>query len=592
MPAKRGGRQKSPLACDRLTGGKAIVVGLSVAQRVIWLTRCLVAIALVAVGAAGGGRAQAAAAYQGIYVVIDPYNLTNITQLQTAAQTTCAQNQKSITTPFCGATNGILLRAAWCNFQLYHVNGPSGKPYPGCHYTTVWPSGASSGHGLQAPDTDTTSPCPGIYDTCTGRTTSVLGKVLHSIVQINAQRSTAGLPPLLLSIGIYAGQGTPQSVFDSQGYVDVPYNYSATTQSTEQCFRLPLEWLPQFVSAYEAAQDQFVSYIKAQMPQGANIVVEKMGAISSNDLEVEMQGPAAPVSSPPDPGPAGPGPLLNCSQTVAPAQVWLNAYNANPTYNMNMSQAIESAFGGTIGHALGTLANNGIKTTLISLATTNGDAFPMVNCGVTGAAVCSVSPQSGNWSVYYMEKYVGDLFNGGLAYTQAQAAYAAIRSDTFSLRANPNIDRLDRAVAHADRLCLTDFLQYEQRDHCGCTSLRARRLAGAGDWRGYRHRLANSHIAGRPVLEQSVRPGAVQRHQRRRNLHRSGNRRCIQQHRAVQSLPRFSFEQDFGGNTGRPHAPTEPRHSTLEPGKIAAGPAPDRAGFLSILIPSNVGIVP
>jgi hypothetical protein len=400
---------------------------------VIWLTRCLVAIALVAVGAAGGGRAQAAAAYQGIYVVIDPYNLTNITQLQTAAQTTCAQNQKSITTPFCGATNGILLRAAWCNFQLYHVNGPSGKPYPGCHYTTVWPSGASSGHGLQAPDTDTTSPCPGIYDTCTGRTTSVLGKVLHSIVQINAQRSTAGLPPLLLSIGIYAGQGTPQSVFDSQGYVDVPYNYSATTQSTEQCFRLPLEWLPQFVSAYEAAQDQFVSYIKAQMPQGANIVVEKMGAISSNDLEVEMQGPAAPVSSPPDPGPAGPGPLLNCSQTVAPAQVWLNAYNANPTYNMNMSQAIESAFGGTIGHALGTLANNGIKTTLISLATTNGDAFPMVNCGVTGAAVCSVSPQSGNWSVYYMEKYVGDLFNGGLAYTQAQAAYAAIRSDTFSL---------------------------------------------------------------------------------------------------------------------------------------------------------------
>ncbi len=403
------------------------------AQRAAWLTQKILGLVLVVIAALAIAPARAAAPYQGIYVVIDPYNLTNISELGTAAQTTCAQNQKAVTTPFCGATNGILLRAAWCNFQLYHVNNPSGQPYPGCHYTTVWPAGLSSGPGEQAPDPDTTSPCPGMYDTCQGRTTSVLGKVLHYIVQINSQRSAAGLPPLLLSIGMYAGQGTPQSVLDSQGYVDVPYNYSATTQTTEQCFRLPLEWLPQFVSAYEAAQDQFVSFIKAQMPQGANIVVEKMGAISSNDLEVEMQGPAAAVASPSDPGPAGPGPLLNCSQTVAPAQIWLNAYNANPAYNMNLSQAMESAFGATIGHAMGTLANNGLSSTLISLATTNGDAFPMVNCGVNGTSVCAVTPQSGNWSVYYMEKYVGDLFNGGLAFTQAQAAYEAVRSDTFSL---------------------------------------------------------------------------------------------------------------------------------------------------------------
>lgn len=401
-------------------------------------------VALLLASALSGPPAKAATPYQGIYTVIDPYNPPEIANLQSAAQTSCAQNQQQVTTPFCGASNGILLRIPWCAFQLYHVNDTQGQPYPSCHYFVGY-SGAIGSSGVQLTLGDETSPCAGIYDICAGQTRSILGTTLRYIVQINKQRATAGLPPLLLSVGMFAGIGTPQAMFDANGYVDVPHSNNAINpQASEECYRQPLAWKAPFVTAYEQAFDQLLTYIQSQFPPGpslnpANIVIVKPAGISATDLEVEMHGAAAYVPAPVDPGPGGPGPGLNCQVVVnganiGAATVWLSTYNQNPNANQNFSDAIESTFGGIIGHLWATLNNMGLGGTLVSIATTNGDAFAEIDCGVSGASACSVQPLvTGQWSVYYLMHYIQDIFDGGLAYSQAQAAYAALRNDTFSL---------------------------------------------------------------------------------------------------------------------------------------------------------------
>jgi hypothetical protein len=378
--------------------------------------------------------ARAAAPYQGIYVVIDPYAPTQITLLQGAAQTACQAGQQPVTTPFCGAVNGILLRLPWCDFELYHVNQSNGQPYPSCHYQVGF-SGAAGSPGVVLPSTDDISPCPGTYDICAGKVGSVLGATIRYIVQIDAQRATAGLPPLLLSVGMFAGIGTPESRLDSTGYVDVPHSTSSTGDpSTVQCYRLPLAWKTQFTSAYEQAFDQLLAYTQAQFPQGLTLTIVKVAPIAATDLEVEMPGKGTQVRAPVDPSLGGPGPVLNCDAGENAAQVWLDAYNANPINGETFSQANESAFGATIGHEWATLANDGLSNVIVGLATTNSSGFAAVDCGITGGSPCAVNPpSSGNWTIYYLGRYFEDLFHGGLSYTAAASAYAATRNDTFSI---------------------------------------------------------------------------------------------------------------------------------------------------------------
>jgi hypothetical protein len=379
--------------------------------------------------------ARAAAEYQGIYLIIDPYNVGNLRALQSAASVPCTPAQQTITTPFCGAVNGVLLRTAWCSFQLYHVNNPQGKPYSSCHYIVGYANGGTSTTQHIAA-TDTISPCTTTYDTCSGSTTSVLSASIAAIVQINASRAAAGLDPLRLSLGLYAGYGTPQTVLDSGGYVDVGHNSAVGNRtSTNQCVRLPLPWPAAFTTAYDTAVGQFVTYIETQMPQGANIAILKAAGNTANDIEISMPGRPNAIVTPTDSGPAGPGAALNCSSTITSAQVWLSAYTASPAPGLNFSQAIETAFGTVIGYDAGLLANAGVPNALISIPTTNSTVYAMVDCGVSGSSTCAESNSTGNWSVYYFEHYVIDMFTGGLAHTAAATAYQAIRSDTFSMPA-------------------------------------------------------------------------------------------------------------------------------------------------------------
>ncbi len=398
-------------------------------SRFCWRVMVLVGLAL----AATAPLARAASPYQGIYTVIDPYSPINIANLQTAAATPCNSTGAQTISPFCGGSNGILLRIPWCDFQLYHVNGPNGQPYPSCHYTVQFSNGYGS-LGQQITIGDEVSPCAGQFDTCSGSKASILGESLRVISQINAQRATTGLPPLLLSVGIYAGIGTPQAVLDSIGSVDVLGPLPPGATGIASCDRLPLAWVPQFTHMYEAVNDQLLAYIKSRFPNGANIVMLKPGSISANDLEVNMPGLSNAALSPSDPGPAGKGGLLQCSSTIPTATTWLNAYINQPIPGLDFSQAIETAFGAVTGHLWGTLANDGFPQAILSLELTNGNELANVDCGINGAGACAVMPLSaGQWGFYYLQKYVQDLFNSGLSYQAAAAAYAKIRPDTFSL---------------------------------------------------------------------------------------------------------------------------------------------------------------
>ena len=374
-------------------------------------------------------RAQAQAPYQGIYVIIDPYNTTHVALLQSAAQTPCP----STATPFCGAASGILLRVNWCDYQLYHKKNAAGTPYPSCHYTVGYSDGVGS-TGTELPVTDTISPCTGTYDTCTGKTQGVLAGTLSLIAQINTLRASAGLPALQLSVGLAAGDFTPQTVIDTVGYVDLPHNASQTADpGQEQCIRLPLVWKAKYVSNYEASIDSLLATIDGYFPQGSNIQVLKASGIGGTSLEIEMPGQTNVITAPVDPGPGGPGAALACSTTSSGAQTWLAAYNKSAIKGDTFAQAVESTFGTLIGHEYGALANAGLPNALLSIPTTNGTALSMVNCGTTAASKCKTQGGTGPWGVYYFQKYVDDLFTGGLSETAAAAAYAAIRSDTYNL---------------------------------------------------------------------------------------------------------------------------------------------------------------
>lgn len=401
------------------------------------LRRGLILMFLILAGYAA--PAQAAAHYQGIYVVIDPYQEAQVLNLASAAQISCKTVQQVVTSPFCKTANGtpangILLRFPWCDFQLYHVNNALNQPSPSCHYTTGFSSGVSSA-GVEQPWGDKVSPCSGTYDTCSGHVHSVLGTALGYIAKINTMRAQGGLAPLLLSIGMNAGIGTPEAVLDSVGYFDVASTTDATlTPSSFQCYRLPVAWKTQFVTDYEQAFGQMMAYIKTQFTQSPNIALVKVAGINATDLEIQVPGAATFYAAPSDPGPGGPGPLLNCSQTLSGAQVWFNAYNQNPLAGLNFSQANETAFGNIVGYEWATIANEGLSNVALSLATTDGAAYAAVDCGANGASSCAIAtPLSGNYSVYYFNLYAADLFNGGLAYQAASTSYKSIRNASFTL---------------------------------------------------------------------------------------------------------------------------------------------------------------
>jgi hypothetical protein len=396
-----------------------------------FFARCAIILTVLAGSLAHLGSARAAAPYQGIYVIVDPYTAATVADLKIAAQTPCVPGTPQTASPFCGAANGILLRIPWCDFQLYHVNGPQG-PYPSCHYNVEYSNGVGS-IGVQNFNTDEISPCSGSYDTCTGSSSSILGSTLRVIQQIDNQRAAAGLPPLQLSVGMFAGAGTPQTLLDEVGYVDINYNQTPNSPPTQVCNRFPLAWKPQFTNAYLKAYDQLLGYINAQSPPGT-IVMVKPANITGADLEVQMSGQLTAAASPVDPGPGGPGPALNCSQTIPTAATWLSAYNAAPNAGQNFSEANEAAFGTAVGHIWGTMQNLGLGNAILSMATTGTNDFANVDCGNNGAGACAVKTGlQGDFSIYYFQKYVIDLFNGGLAYSSAASGYAGVRTDTFAL---------------------------------------------------------------------------------------------------------------------------------------------------------------
>jgi hypothetical protein len=377
--------------------------------------------------------ARASAAYQGTYVIIDPYNISNVAMLTSASAVSCAGGQAaSLLSPFCGPTNGILLRIGWCSFELFHQTAPDGGAYPSCHYQVGFSAGAGSA-GEQIFQTDRISPCTGTYDICNGGHQSVLGSALALIVSINAMRAQGGLPPLNLAVGLAAGVWTPQTVLNAVGFVDVPDETNTGLIGQNQCVRLPLVWPQTYTTDYDDALQSLLTYIRNHFSGSPNITILKVSGISADDLELEVPGRAQSLQAPADPGPAGPGPLLSCSSTTPGAQTWLNAYTKAPNGSKTFSQANEWAFGTIVGFETAELANLGLSNVLLSIPTTGASGFADVDCGTAGATACAVSSNSGNWPIYYLELYVDDLFNGGLAFKAANAAYQGIHAGHFGL---------------------------------------------------------------------------------------------------------------------------------------------------------------
>ncbi len=374
--------------------------------------------------------ARAAAPWQGIYTVIDPYNPANAANLAQAAQARCGT--AGAATPFCGASNGILLRVGWCDFQLYHALDAQGHPYPSCHYQLSFSAGVGS-PGVQTPSTDSISPCPGEFDTCTGAKSSLLGAVLANIAQIQSNRTQVGLPPLLVALGLAAGENTAQTVLNRSGFVDVPHSDSSNgNANNEQCLRLPLVWKSTYIDAYQHGFDTLLTFVRASLPADIPIAMVKIGGINARDLEIEMPGRPIVEPAPSDPGPAGPGPLLTCPTGPA-ADTWLDAYTAAPLGKLNFSQAVEATFGHLVGHIYATVLNAGLTGAELSIPTTGGEAMTYVDCGTSGNGPCAVIPNTGNWSYYYLWLYASQVFTGGIAQDTARTAYQALRADTFSL---------------------------------------------------------------------------------------------------------------------------------------------------------------
>jgi hypothetical protein len=385
----------------------------------------------VIVSAALARPAMAAQPDTGVYAIVDPYTVKDYTLLQKAASTPCpaTQSAKPAST-FCGGVDGVLLRIGWCNFEPDHAS--EGMKWNSCHYVLGYKSG-SSGPAVQMPVSSSpeyTTSCGGNFDTCGGANPGVMGEVLGFLNKINAYRAaTRYLPPLKLSIGLESGLWTPETVLAAAGSVDVPTTQSgAGVASDMRCGRLPRPWVPAYQSDYDTAIDQLLGFVAASMPNGGNVQILKLAGITTFDLETIMPGEAVAVAAPnTDPkSPSAPmGGAMACSSTEPGAQVWLDAYEAAPIAGRTFTQAVEYAFGQMAGHAAASLQRNGMSATL-SIAQTGTTAFTAVDCGMSGAGPCSISPLNGDYSVYYLTRYVTDLFDGGLSGQAAASAFDAV----------------------------------------------------------------------------------------------------------------------------------------------------------------------
>jgi hypothetical protein len=417
---------------------------------------------------AGGSVAFATPSYNGIFVVVDPYDSSDMQFLACAASTqpkpSCngvAASNSGFANPFSGqAASGIFLRVPWCAFQVAATSGQNSLGTPGeCHYQLQGASGlgsyvagsfTSSGalqfSGQSSVDLaiSNLSTCAKVvYDTCSN---SVLGTALRYINQINAKSAT----PLGLSVALIAGQYTPRSVLDAAkgghvGYVDLPKVDSHHNLS--YCIREPLAWQPKYVQYYTAAEQQLANYIRGPGFAAPPIVIFKQGAMTSNSAEFDV--PATTTTSgfqtavdpalPPDLGGTGNGvgpqggAAMQCpdhTPYLSGVGALLNQYQIDGVAGETMANAYESAFGFIMGYEWGVLSASGNANSVLSIATKGSQNFAEVACGTDGSSMCIPDPNPARgrqfaWSEYYFTKFINDIFiSGSVAYTNASNGFS------------------------------------------------------------------------------------------------------------------------------------------------------------------------
>ena len=333
------------------------------------------------------------------------------------------------------AISGIYLQVKWCTFQLYSgtlptitTDGTTQSDPNYCNYL-VAPGGDQFLN-------ESGSPCGGFtsYDTCTATSQhgeSLLGGVLTSIIAINTACMSAGLPALQLEIGLQSGAATAYGVLYPNTHQQqlaastaLPAaasdnNLVQDTQSGYYCVQLPNPWTQAYVTAYETAYGQLLSYITGY--EGgvlkSDITAVKATPVNTISEEYAMDGEAVI-----HPAPLDSNRLVNCPgdhdvPNTSGAAAWLAAFNASSSRDANCSaigtltfnQAVECSFGDVVGYLEGVLSNDGIKA-VVSVPNNNGQALPYIDCGTNeegstdpsgggGPGVCQVQTRgSDNWS--------------------------------------------------------------------------------------------------------------------------------------------------------------------------------------------------
>jgi hypothetical protein len=423
----------------------------------------------------GAVKASAAAGPSGIYIVVDPYNTVQLSQLTAAAQEPSCQAAE----PYCTSSNGILLTVDWCRFQGYpDTSAPGGgtKDFSCHYYLTKAGSGATT---KDLPANEDTHQCPGSqaapsYDTDSGCTTSDLKTALADIIMLNLLRHNygSGRPALHLSLGLMAGSATPEFVLlaeqaQAANGVAAPLNIAldlgTQTNGTHVygCGLEPQVWLPSYATpvappgspaaAYLIAYDAFIAAVSTTMANatasgqyGSPITLVKLTPLNATTLEYNLPGyPSTPPVSLIDPktGQDKNEDLpINCKSTdIDGADQWINAYANTGLSGYSVIQAMEQTFGYSVGNIYAELKLQNQTPFGISIATNDSQALPDINCGLTGAGITGTSCQAQSistdqWSTYYLFEHAVDLFTAGsVAQLAAKTAAKDNGNYTFAL---------------------------------------------------------------------------------------------------------------------------------------------------------------
>jgi hypothetical protein len=405
--------------------------------------------------------AVAKPSYTGTYVVVNPYNTSDMHFLQCAANLTpepscktLAPSKSGFQNPFTsGTATGIVLRLPWCGFQIGPAAGQAVVNGSGeCHLRVQGEKGAGKyvagsfsgsgatqfrGQSLVDLAISNLSLCASTtYDTCKS---SVLGTALGYLAQINAVASQ----PLVMSLAIEAGEYTPRSVLAATGgayvgYVDLPehQNKSKTGAATTQCTRQPLAWQTSFVHDYTAMLSALLIYMHTTGLDLPALSIIKPAAFVSNSAEFDVAARTGVLATAFDPsgtgnslGPQGDTVVQCPDHTVAQNGVaaLLTAWQAHGNAQATMVNAYEGAFGAVAGFANALLAQYATPDAILSVPTKGEEAFAHVQCGLDGNSPCVADPSPSafyDWSEYYFTKFINDLFvPGSVAYTNAVSAY-------------------------------------------------------------------------------------------------------------------------------------------------------------------------